>query len=76
MEKNAIDIEYIGNKIAFAGEIHKIETLQKAISGYKDGIMQYEKLIETAERDIARAEEIKLGLEERNNELKPQGSAD
>ena len=76
LEKNAIDIEYIGNKIAFAGEIHKIETLQKAISGYKDSIMQYEKLIETAERDIARAEEIKLGLEERNNELKPQGSAD
>ena len=56
--------------------MHKIEKLQNAISGYKDGIAQYEKLIETAQRDIARAEEIKQGLEERNNELKPQGSAD
>lgn len=68
--KNAIDIEYIENEIALAAEVHKIETLQKAIAGYKDGIAQYEKLIETAERDIARAEEIKLGLQERNNELK------
>lgn len=76
LEKNAIDIEYIGNEIALAGEVHKIETLQKAIAGYKDGITQYEKLIETAERDIARAEEIKLGLQEKNNELKSQGSAD
>ncbi|QSH92341.1 hypothetical protein C5N99_07670 [Treponema medium] len=74
--KNAIDIEYIENEIALAGEVHKIETLQKAIAGYREGITQYEKLIETAEQDIAREEEIKLGLEERNNELKSQGSAD
>ena len=76
LEKNAIDIECIENEIALASEVHKIETLQKAIAGYKDGIAQYEKLIETAERDIARAEEIKLGLQERNNELKSQGSGD
>ena len=76
LEKNAIDIEYIENDIAFAGEVRKIEALEKAVAGYKDGIAQYEKLIETAERDIAQAEEIKLGLEERNRELKPQGSAD
>jgi len=76
LAKNAIDIEYIENNIAFAAEERKIEVLQKAIVDYKDGIEQYEKLIETAERDIARAEEIKLGLEERNNELKPQGSVD
>ena len=74
LAKNAIDIEYIENEIAFASEVRKIESLQKAIVGYKDSIAQYEKLIETAERDIARAEEIKLGLEERNNELKAQGS--
>ena len=74
--KNAIDIECIENEIALAGEVHKIETLQKAIAGYKDGIAQYEKLIETAEQDIARAEEIKMGLQERNNELKSQGSTD
>ena len=76
LEKNAIDIEYTENEIARSSEMHKIETLQNAISGYKDSIAQYEKLIETAQRDIARAEEIKQGLEERNNELKPQGSAD
>ena len=76
LEKNAIDIEYTENEIARSSEMHKIETLQNAISGYKDGIAQYEKLIETAQQDIARAEEIKQGLEERNNELKPQGSAD
>ena len=76
LEKNAIDIEYTENEIARSSKMHKIETLQNAISGYKDGIAQYEKLIETAQRDIARAEEIKQGLEERNNELKPQGSAD
>jgi len=70
LEKNAIDIEYIENNIAVAGEERKIEALQKAIVGYKDGITQYEKLIETAEQDIARAEKIKLELEERNNELK------
>ena len=74
LAKNAIDIEYIENEIAFASEVRKIESLQKAIVGYKDSIAQYEKLIETAERDIARAEEIKLRLEERNNELKAQGS--
>ena len=74
LAKNAIDIEYIENEIARTGEIRKIEALEKAIAGYKDGIAQYEQLIETAERDIARAEEIKLGLEERNNELRPQGS--
>ena len=74
LEKNAVDIEYIENEIARTGEIRKIEALQKAIAEYKDGIAQYEKLIETAERDIARAEEIKLGLEERNNELKAQDS--
>ena len=74
LEKNAIDIEYIENEIARAGEIRKIEALEKAIVGYKDGIAQYEKLIETAERDIARAEEIKAGFEERNNELRNQGS--
>ena len=76
LEKNAIDIEYIENDIAFAEEVRKIETLQKAIVDYKDGIAQYEKLIETAERDIARAEEIKLGLEERNKELRTQCPAD
>ena len=70
LEKNAIDIEYIENEIALAGEVHKIEILQKAIAGYKDGIAQYEKLIQTAEQDIARAEKIKQELEERNNELK------
>ena len=74
LAKNAIDIEYIENEIARTGEIRKIEALEKAIVGYKDGIAQYEQLIETAERDIARAEEIKLGFEERNNELKAQGS--
>ena len=74
LAKNAIDIEYIENEIARAGEIRKIEALEKAIVGYKDGIAQYEKLIETAERDIARAEEIKAGFEERNNELRNQGS--
>ena len=74
LEKNAVDIEYIENEIARTGEIRKIEALQKSIAEYKDGIAQYEKLIETAERDIARAEEIKLGLEERNNELKAQDS--
>ena len=74
LQKNAIDIEYIENNIAFAAEERKIETLQKAIAGYKDGISQYEQLIATAERDIVRAEEIKLELEERNNELRLQGT--
>ena len=76
LEKNARNIEYIENEIAHADETRKIEAMEKAIAGYKDGIAQYEKLIETAERDIARAEKIKLGLEERNNELKAQGSVD
>ena len=76
LEKNAIDIEYIENEIALNSEIHKIEALQKAIIGYKDGIAQYEKLIETAERDIARSEEIKLGLQERNQDLQSQGETD
>ena len=74
LEKNAIDIEYIENEIAVAGEERKIEALQKAIVGYKDGITQYEKLIETAEQDIAQAEKIKLEFAKRNNELKAQGS--
>ena len=74
LEKNAIDIEYIENEIAVAGEERKIEALQKAIVGYKDGITQYEKLIETAEQDIAQAEKIKLEFAKRNNELKVQGS--
>lgn len=74
MKKNAIDIEYIENEIAVAGEERKIEALQKAIVGYKDGITQYEKLIETAEQDIAQAEKIKLEFAKRNNELKAQGS--
>ena len=76
LEKNALNIEYIENEIAHADETRKIEAMEKAIAGYKDGIAQYEKLIDKAERDIARAEEIKQGLEERNNELKAQGSVD
>lgn len=72
LEKNTYNIEYIKNEMALAEEVRKIAALHKAIAGYKDGISQYERLIETAEQDIIRAEDIKTTLEEKNNELLPK----
>lgn len=68
-----IDIEYIENTIAYEAEERKIETFATTIERYRQSIIQYEALIETAERNIAQAEQIKQELMERNKELKPQG---
>ncbi|MEL3906126.1 MAG: hypothetical protein P1P65_03710 [Treponema sp.] len=74
LEKNAFNIEYIENELTLASEMRKITALEKAISGYRDGILQYEQLIAAAEQNIAAAETIKAGLEEKNRELLPKFS--
>ena len=67
---------YVENQIAIATEAHKVVTLQKAISTYKDGIAQYERLITTAEQNIIQSESYAAELEKTNSELLPQFSAD
>lgn len=76
LHKNQLNITYIENELAAAAEVRKIEALQKAIIGYKDGITQYEQLIAAAETDIATSEENKNALEQKNAELLPQFSAE
>lgn len=68
-----IDIECIENNIAYEAEEHKIETFVTTIERYRQSIIQYEALIETAERNIAQSEQIKQELIKRNKELKPHG---
>lgn len=70
LKKNECNIEYIENEITLAGEERKIESLRAAIGGYKDGIEQYKKLIEAAEQDILRSQELKARFEKRNSELR------
>lgn len=76
LHKNQLNITYIENEIAAAAESRKIEALQKAIIGYKDGIQQYEQLIAAAEQDIVQSEENKAALEQKNAELLPQFSGE
>jgi len=71
LEKKGLNIEYIENEITLASEVRKIEALQKAIAGYKDGIAQYEKLIKQAQQEISNSEQTKSDVEQRNNELRP-----
>lgn len=76
LEKNRLNREYIENQIAIAAEAHKVDILQKAIADYKEGIAQYERLISTAEQDMAQSETRSAALEKTNRELFPQFSAD
>ena len=76
LEKNRLNRMYVENQIAIATEAHKVVTLQKAISTYKDGIAQYERLITTAEQNIIQSEAHAAELEKTNSELLPQFSAD
>ena len=76
LHKNQLNITYIENEIAAAAESRKIEALQKAIIGYKDGIQQYEQLIAAAEQDIVQSEENKAALEQKNAELLSQFSGE